>query len=542
MAAFITSSSFAQTSWNFNLWATQTYTASSTTKDNLTVMGTDTAVEELSSSKTVNVNGNNITFSKYLKLPGTPTTTTRFIKFPVTGASKITVVYSHSSTAGVKRLLNFSHGSSIESAYLQSLEVPVASKTTANVGSIIYGASSASTIYISSGTNTVYVWGIFVTPITPDDTKALSPSKTWNFRANLTATDKENISADDKWSVASEKYTYTPEIDANTAVANFPGISLSANGTDISVTEGLYFGRANGKLDANRFFIQDGKYLNIVGKGPGFNIPNLKRNDILKVTFSTASNGNNRSLVLTNATSEDDLSNSDANSPSTVYVKVMSDGYVGFTGSEGLRYYEIVLNPQTNIDVNITAVGYATFSANRKFEVPEGLEAYTATFNSTTKQVVLSKISDNIIPAVTGVVLKGTPGDYTLYSTEEDASDSENDLKANIVASPLSAEEGAYTNFILASDGAGSVKFAKSSGNAEKPLAANKAYLQVPTGDLSGHELTISFADSETTGIGNLTPGLSQGEGVCFDLQGRKLSGKPTKGLYIVNGKKVIIK
>lgn len=48
--------------------------------------------------------------------------------------------------------------------------------------------------------------------------------------------------------------------------------------------------------------------------------------------------------------------------------------------------------------------------------------------------------------------------------------------------------------------------------------------------------ISIAFAD-ETTGINNLTPALN--EGVVYDLQGRKVA-QPTKGLYIVNGKKVI--
>ena len=45
------------------------------------------------------------------------------------------------------------------------------------------------------------------------------------------------------------------------------------------------------------------------------------------------------------------------------------------------------------------------------------------------------------------------------------------------------------------------------------------------------------------TGIRSLTPTLSQGEGAWYSLDGRKLQGKPTqKGVYIMNGKKVVIK
>ena len=50
----------------------------------------------------------------------------------------------------------------------------------------------------------------------------------------------------------------------------------------------------------------------------------------------------------------------------------------------------------------------------------------------------------------------------------------------------------------------------------------------------------ISF-EGDVTGIENLTPALSQGEGAWFDLQGRRVA-QPAKGLYIVNGKKVVLK
>ncbi len=49
----------------------------------------------------------------------------------------------------------------------------------------------------------------------------------------------------------------------------------------------------------------------------------------------------------------------------------------------------------------------------------------------------------------------------------------------------------------------------------------------------------ISF-EGDVTGIESLTPALSQGEGAWYDLQGRRIA-QPTKGLYIVNGKKVFV-
>lgn len=49
----------------------------------------------------------------------------------------------------------------------------------------------------------------------------------------------------------------------------------------------------------------------------------------------------------------------------------------------------------------------------------------------------------------------------------------------------------------------------------------------------------ISFGDYGSTAIENITPAISEGEQAVYDLQGRRVA-QPTKGLYIVNGKKVI--
>ena len=67
---------------------------------------------------------------------------------------------------------------------------------------------------------------------------------------------------------------------------------------------------------------------------------------------------------------------------------------------------------------------------------------------------------------------------------------------------------------------------------------AGIVYLETVT---AAHEYLGFDIDGETTAINNLTPSLSKGEGEYYDLQGRKVA-QPTKGLYIVNGKKVIVK
>ena len=53
----------------------------------------------------------------------------------------------------------------------------------------------------------------------------------------------------------------------------------------------------------------------------------------------------------------------------------------------------------------------------------------------------------------------------------------------------------------------------------------------------------VDMADGGVTGIEDLTPSLSKGEGTWYDLSGRKLQQRPTqKGVYILDGKKTVVK
>ena len=74
-------------------------------------------------------------------------------------------------------------------------------------------------------------------------------------------------------------------------------------------------------------------------------------------------------------------------------------------------------------------------------------------------------------------------------------------------------------------------------GGALATISAFHAYLaEVP---VSAREITID--DGEVTGIVNVKSLLPAEECVAFDLQGRQVA-QPTRGLYIVNGKKIVVK
>lgn len=199
----------------------------------------------------------------------------------------------------------------------------------------------------------------------------------------------------------------------------------------------------------------------------------------------------------------------------------------------------------------VPASGIGTFSAKAKFTVPDGLTAhYCKTYDKENGTIGVVDI-DGAVPANTGVLLKGTPGEtYTLTGTNSDAATVEgNALVAVTEATHVNQVSGDYTNFMM-SDG----QFIKieASDDPNVKMPANRAYLKILTSELPSDPLlargiTLSW-DDDATSISEMEKWRNGENEKFYDLQGRlivngKLSnGKLPKGLYINNGRKVVIK
>jgi hypothetical protein len=197
-----------------------------------------------------------------------------------------------------------------------------------------------------------------------------------------------------------------------------------------------------------------------------------------------------------------------------------------FTGTqEDVQLYK--KSDATSYDITIGTTGYKTLISAVSATLPAGVTAYKAVSVGEGKIQLTSVAS---IKAGSAYVLKGAAGNYTLTITDTPEEPTGNILEV----SDESTSNGVY---VLAngSNGAGFYKWMGGS------LGAGRAI--VPASAVTGgaHEFLGFDFDGETTAINNLTPSLSKGEGEYYDLQGRKVA-QPTKGLYIVNGRKVIVK
>lgn len=194
------------------------------------------------------------------------------------------------------------------------------------------------------------------------------------------------------------------------------------------------------------------------------------------------------------------------------------------------------------LSVKVTDAGYATYYNDYAVEIPAGLTAYWGKLSNDGTKLEMTEITDGIIPAETAVLVKGAANTYALTATAEvGGSYAENALRGVVAETSVSSLSlGSGTVYVLAK--------AKSTGNA--------AFCQFNGTTLGDHRAFLFVADSTapmidfdfggTTGINEVNESVaSQSEfkvnGEYYNLAGQRVA-QPTKGLYIVNGRKVVIK
>ena len=173
--------------------------------------------------------------------------------------------------------------------------------------------------------------------------------------------------------------------------------------------------------------------------------------------------------------------------------------------------------------------GWATWIAPNNVEVPSGVTAYIVDGSDATKATLAELL---VIPAGEPVLLQGA-GTHSFTLCDADALNlNENDPADNLLE--VSDDETTDGVYVLAKDTEG-VGFYKWTGGL---LGAGRVYLPAPTAARAF--LAFSFGE-ETTGIDATLMNSERVNNEVYNLNGQRVA-QPTKGLYIVNGKKVVIK
>jgi hypothetical protein len=188
--------------------------------------------------------------------------------------------------------------------------------------------------------------------------------------------------------------------------------------------------------------------------------------------------------------------------------------------------YEFTLEEVDSIPVVIGSDKVETLYSPMPLQIPHGVTAFTATFDSENDCIRLTELED-VIPANTGVVIESA-ADTTCYFAITTSAEGTSCLTGTVPA--IATPEGVYTlqnvNGLLGF-------YPGTSDN----LSAFKAYYVNSSGS-KGFRL---LKDNEPIGIHNAAAA-DAANGKFYDLQGTPISTPLKHHIYILNGKKVLIR
>ena len=191
------------------------------------------------------------------------------------------------------------------------------------------------------------------------------------------------------------------------------------------------------------------------------------------------------------------------------------------------------ITPATSIERTFDESGYLTLNYPFNIQKPSGVEFYDATGISS-GEVTMTEVGGNVLAANHPVIAyrseKAGTVAFNITTADGTAKPGTSILEGTLApASPANAS----TAYILVGTTTADTRFAKLD-EADAVISANRAYLSYAGGG-SVRELGLNFG---VTAIKGVAEGVQKQDSV-FDLQGRRVE-KPAKGLYIVNGKKVL--
>ena len=287
-------------------------------------------------------------------------------------------------------------------------------------------------------------------------------------------------------------------VDGKTTRAAFAGGSNNTS-TVFYYKNGKLLSYASGEYLAN-----NSNFAGFAGVNEGTDIAFNKSVNITQGTYLVGFNNNNRMLY------------------------AHADGYSdagGYNANETNKRYQYWLESVTALGVNVKAYGFATLNSPVALTIPKNVTAvYTGKKDESGNYLVLTSLSGTI-PANTPVIIEAAEGSYDFnISSEAGTPVAENDLRGTLASENLGGgvltlqnieeKPGFYTY-------TGSV------------LKGFKAYL-------NGANEIRGFIINDATGITNPDNNNVKAPVTLYDLSGRRVN-KAGKGIYIMNGKKVVL-
>lgn len=198
--------------------------------------------------------------------------------------------------------------------------------------------------------------------------------------------------------------------------------------------------------------------------------------------------------------------------------------------NQGVDFIYIQRTGDATETVSVSEAGFATYATNYNVVVPSDVKVMTVKVNAEGTAIELNEVeAGTVIPAKTGILVKAAAGNHDFVVTSKEGTPLESN---NLVAATADVPSDGAKYFALTKIG-DKVGFALVANGIVIP--AGKAYLEVT----KSTGAKFFGLDGEATGINSVKT--AKADGAYYTLEGVKTT-KPVKGLYIHNGKKIVVK
>ena len=242
-------------------------------------------------------------------------------------------------------------------------------------------------------------------------------------------------------------------------------------------------------------------------------------------------------------------------------------GWDASSNSKSAWYVNEVSAAEVKHTLTVSAARWASLVLGFNATIPSGVTAYVVSSYVVPEQIageaIITPISGNVLPANTPVLINAAEGNYDFAYTTATATVGANLLQGKPYNTYLTTVEGT-TNYVLSysSNDVSTIGLYKKAvydadrsddddvkndeGEVTTPVNdhlaffANKAYLPVTASNGAAPMLRITRGE-DATGIQDAELTIDNGQLTIYDLTGRRVE-KMEKGIYIVNGRKVIVK
>lgn len=238
------------------------------------------------------------------------------------------------------------------------------------------------------------------------------------------------------------------------------------------------------------------------------------------------------------------------------YIMVLNEGATSLTitlknssTDSNARVDDLELSTYVG-NFNITEAGYGTYYSSKAYIMPKGVKGYTITGSEGTSLVMNEAYAaGDVVPAKTALVVEGAANKYyTLVAESTELTPADNKLHGSDEAETtyVDGTDVKYYKLSYNNEGNNLGFYWGSENGAAFTNGAHKAYLALNSETLLSQSRGFSLADlahGVTTGINTTVKSATQSNFI-YDLNGRRINSLngAAKGVYIMNGQKVLVK